>query len=144
MVWHVSYLGALALAGAVFFVSTSAQGGARTTASDTAVEIGADVDADGYVDFLDLGVLIADFGAPPFNEPRADVNGDGVVNVLDLALIGRDFGKLASQPLAAMRIERAFPDLSFERLTNLVQPDDGRNHLFVTEQMGRILAFPND
>ena len=144
LVWHVSYLGALALAGAVFFVSTSAQGGARTTASDTAVEIGADVDADGYVDFLDLGVLIADFGAPPCNEPRADVNGDGVVNVLDLALISRDFGKLASQPLAAMRIERAFPDLSFERLTNLVQPDDGRNHLFVTEQMGRILAFPND
>ena len=38
----------------------------------------------------------------------------------------------------------AFPNLRFRHLTNLVQPDDGANRIFVTEQSGRILVFPND
>ena len=43
-----------------------------------------------------------------------------------------------------MRVQRAFPNLAFERLTNLVQPDDGQERMFVTEQPGLILVFPND
>jgi glucose/arabinose dehydrogenase len=42
-----------------------------------------------------------------------------------------------------MRIELAFPNLTFRRLTNLVQPDDDRDRNFVTEQGGRVLVFPN-
>ena len=45
-------------------------------------------------------------------------------------------------PLVPMTIVRAFPDLSFRRMTNLVQPDDGRDMLFVTEQGGKIHIFP--
>ncbi|MFQ5933317.1 MAG: PQQ-dependent sugar dehydrogenase, partial [Dehalococcoidia bacterium] len=30
------------------------------------------------------------------------------------------------------------------RLTNLLQPDNGHDHIFVTEQLGRIRVFPND
>jgi hypothetical protein len=41
-----------------------------------------------------------------------------------------------------MTIVQAFPDLSFRRMTNLVQPDDGRDMLFVTEQGGKIHTFP--
>jgi len=43
-----------------------------------------------------------------------------------------------------MQVERAFPNLTFQRLTNLVQPDDGHDHIFVTEQPGRVRVFPND
>ena len=46
--------------------------------------------------------------------------------------------------MQGVRVERAFPNLDFQRLTNLVQPDDGQNHIFVTEQMGRIRVFPDD
>ncbi|MBI2303569.1 MAG: PQQ-dependent sugar dehydrogenase [Chloroflexi bacterium] len=48
------------------------------------------------------------------------------------------------QPLRAMRVERAFPALTFLRITNLVQPDDGSKRIFVTEQPGRILVFPDN
>ena len=43
-----------------------------------------------------------------------------------------------------LQLVRAFSNLSFNQLTNLVQPDDGTNRIFVTEQEGRILVFPND
>lgn len=47
----------------------------------------------------------------------------------------------AITPLRPMGIERVFPNLTFNRLTNLVQPDDGLNFLFVTEQRGMVRAF---
>ena len=40
--------------------------------------------------------------------------------------------------------ELAFPSLEFTRPTNLIQPEDGTDRIFVTEQAGRILVFPND
>ena len=43
-----------------------------------------------------------------------------------------------------MDVENAFPNLRFRKLTNLAQPDDGSERLFVTEQDGRILVFPNE
>jgi glucose/arabinose dehydrogenase len=47
-------------------------------------------------------------------------------------------------PLHSIRLERVFPELKFQRLTNLEQPDDGQSHMFVTEQPGRIHVFPID
>ena len=38
-------------------------------------------------------------------------------------------------------MERVFPNLEFRRLTNLVQPDDGRGLVFVTEQAGVVRLF---
>ena len=48
--------------------------------------------------------------------------------------------------LVALRldVEPVFPDLSFSRLTNFAQPDDGSDLFFVTEQEGRIRVFSND
>ena len=43
-----------------------------------------------------------------------------------------------------MRVRRVFPNLDFVRLTNLVQPDEGLDRIYVTEQPGRILVFPDD
>ena len=50
----------------------------------------------------------------------------------------------APAPLRAMQVERVFPNLTFRQLTNLVQPDDGQDHIFVIEQSGRVRVFPND
>ena len=74
-------------------------------------------------------------------EGETDVNEDGPVGP---APTGGDLERPAPLPLEPMRIERSFPSLSFRRLTNLHQPDDGLDRIFVTEQAGRILVFPND
>ena len=103
-----------------------------------------DINQDGFVDDHDLGIVVAGFGLPPANRPGADANGDGWVDIFDLALVASNQGRLAPRPLQAMDVERAFPNLTFSRLTNLVQPDDGHNHIFVTEQAGHIRVFPND
>jgi glucose/arabinose dehydrogenase len=47
-------------------------------------------------------------------------------------------------PVPGIRLERVFPKLDFQRLTNLAQPDDGQSHIFVTEQPGQIHVFSDD
>ena len=42
-----------------------------------------------------------------------------------------------------IEVEPAFPNLKFKNLTNLVQPDDQYDLMFVTEQSGLIHAFRN-
>ncbi len=44
-------------------------------------------------------------------------------------------------PDGNFQVERAFPGLSFQEMTNLVQPDDTSDLMFVTEQRGIIYAF---
>jgi glucose/arabinose dehydrogenase len=44
-------------------------------------------------------------------------------------------------PSGDIQVERVFPDLSFQEMTNLVQPDDTSGLIFVTEQRGIIYAF---
>jgi glucose/arabinose dehydrogenase len=41
----------------------------------------------------------------------------------------------------SIQVERVFPDLSLQEMTNLVQPDDTSGLIFVTEQRGVIYAF---
>jgi glucose/arabinose dehydrogenase len=44
-------------------------------------------------------------------------------------------------PAGSFQVERVFPDLSFQEMTNLVQPDGTSDLIFVTEQRGIIYAF---
>jgi glucose/arabinose dehydrogenase len=46
-----------------------------------------------------------------------------------------------SGPAGAFQVERAFPNLSFQQMTNLVQPDDESGLIFVTEQRGIVYSF---
>ena len=46
-----------------------------------------------------------------------------------------------NMPAGSIQVERVFPDLSFQEMTNLVQPDDTSDLIFVTEQRGVIYAF---
>ncbi len=49
-----------------------------------------------------------------------------------------------SPKASAVPLERAFPHLSFTRPVDLQNAGDGTNRIFVVEQKGRILVFPND
>ena len=106
--------------------------------------IAGDLDLDGVVGISDLLIVTAGLWPPGSGSPEADVNGDGRVSLRDLALVARNLGRAAPRPLGPMQVERVHPNLSFNKLTNLVEPNDGRGLLFATEQTGRILVFPND
>jgi hypothetical protein len=62
-------------------------------ANDQAV----DVNDDGLVDLVDLLVVVANFGPPPFNDPGADVDANDYVNILDLVAVARNFGATVIQ-----------------------------------------------
>jgi glucose/arabinose dehydrogenase len=47
-------------------------------------------------------------------------------------------------PVQGIRLERVFPKLDLQRLTNLAQPDYGQSHIFVTEQPGQIHVFSDN
>jgi len=61
---------------------------------------------------------------------------------LDIQATGE--AKAVLTPVQGILLERVFPKLDFQHLTNLVQPDDGQSHIFVTEQPGQIHVFPDD
>jgi glucose/arabinose dehydrogenase len=44
-------------------------------------------------------------------------------------------------PAGSIRVERVFPNLSFEDMTNLVEPDDSIGQMFISEQKGIIQSF---
>jgi parallel beta-helix repeat protein len=60
------------------------------------VRMPGDVNCDGRVDMIDIGIAAAAFGSyvgsPRWN-PLADMNEDGKVNMLDIAMIAQNFGK---------------------------------------------------
>jgi len=47
-------------------------------------------------------------------------------------------------PTGSFQVERVFPDLSFQEMTNLIQPESASDLIFVTEQRGIIYAFSID
>ena len=51
---------------------------------------------------------------------------------------------LAPPQLRPLTVARAFKELDFRGLTNLVQPAAGDDRLFASEQSGRVLTFAND
>ena len=67
------------------------------------------------------------------SEPTLDIQATGAAKV-----------KAVLTPVQGILLERVFPKLDFQRLTNLAQPDDGQSHIFVTEQPGQIHVFPDD
>ena len=51
--------------------------------------------------------------------------------------------KVAAQTQTSVSIQIAFPQLSFDQPVGIYNAADGSNRLFVVEQRGRILVFPN-
>jgi len=85
-----------------FSLSNPTGGAVLGSPSATVVTIEAndqavDVNDDGVVDLLDLLVVVANFGPPPFIDPRADVDANDYVNILDLVAVARNFGATVTQ-----------------------------------------------
>ena len=55
----------------------------------------SDVNADGFVNILDLTFIASHFGEMPTEDqiPNPDINTDGIVNILDLVLAATYFGQ---------------------------------------------------
>ena len=60
----------------------------------------ADVNADGFVNILDLRFIASHLGAIPTTDavPNPDINRDGTVNILDLVLAASYLGKTSGIP----------------------------------------------
>ena len=50
-----------------------------------------DLNQDGNVDTLDLGIVVSCFSQPAACNPDADLNGDGIINILDVSLVVSNF-----------------------------------------------------
>ena len=60
----------------------------------------SDVNADGFVNILDLTFIASQLGELPTEGqvPNPDINRDGIVNILDLVLAASYFGKTSGIP----------------------------------------------
>jgi glucose/arabinose dehydrogenase len=45
------------------------------------------------------------------------------------------------EPAGSFQVERVFPGLSFQQMTNVLQPNDGSGLIFLTEQRGTVYSF---
>jgi hypothetical protein len=52
----------------------------------------ADVNSDGRVNIVDIGIIIDNYGKSPPPNLRADVNGDGTVNIVDIGIVIDNYG----------------------------------------------------
>ena len=68
---------------------------ATPTASPTGSPSGkaGDVNGDGKVNIVDIGVLIDNYGSSPPTDSRADLNKDGIVNIIDIGIVIDYYGK---------------------------------------------------
>ena len=60
----------------------------------------SDVNADGFVNILDLTFIASHLGEMPTEDqvPNPDINRDGIVNILDLVLVASYLGKTSGIP----------------------------------------------
>ncbi len=52
-----------------------------------------DVNSDGKVDIVDIGIIIDNYGKNPIPNLKADINSDGSVNIIDIGLVIDNYGK---------------------------------------------------
>lgn len=73
----------------------------------------SDVNADGFVNILDLTFVASHFGATPAEDqvPNPDINRDDIVNILDLVLVASFFGKTSGIPFEVT--DKTFDDIVF-------------------------------
>ncbi len=69
--------------------------GPIVTAQPTASPSGktGDVDGNGRVDIIDIGIIIDNYAKSPIPNPKADVNRDGKVDIVDIGIVLDNYGK---------------------------------------------------
>jgi len=61
--------------------------GATPSPSPTPFVKAGDVNRDGKVNIIDIGIVIDNYGVRPIPNPQADLNNDGVANIVDIGII---------------------------------------------------------
>ena len=79
-------------------------------------------------------------GAPAPQPAAAAQPGAGTTSTLPLVQPPSP----APSALGPVTLERAFPNLSFDRMVHLAFPDDDTDRLFLLLQPGLVMVFPND
>ena len=51
-----------------------------------------DVDQNGVVNIVDIGLVIDNYAKSPSLDPRTDVNGDGVIDIVDIGIVIDHYG----------------------------------------------------
>ena len=74
--------------------------GGYTQDEDFDARSASDVNADGFVNRLDLAFIATHFGTTPSEDqvPTPDINRDSIVNILDLVLAANYLGKTSGIP----------------------------------------------
>ncbi len=52
-----------------------------------------DVNGDGKVDIIDIGIIIDNYARSPIPNPKADINKDGKVDIIDIGILIDNYGK---------------------------------------------------
>ena len=52
-----------------------------------------DINSDGKVDIIDIGIIIDNYGKSPIPNPKADINKDGTVDIVDIGIVIDNYGK---------------------------------------------------
>jgi hypothetical protein len=52
-----------------------------------------DLNGDGIVNIVDIGIAVNAYGSVPVSDPKADINKDGKVNIVDIGIIIDNYGK---------------------------------------------------
>jgi len=63
------------------------------TASPSPEPIPGDINEDGHVNIVDIGIIIDNYRMTVPDDPRADINGDGIVNIVDVGIIIDNYGR---------------------------------------------------
>ena len=90
-----------------------------------------DVNGDGKVDIVDIGVIIDNYGKTPVVNKAADINNDGVVDIIDIGLTIDNYGKNSVSPTATPVVSGGSDYLFINRadLLNLPTNSAGWNAL---------------
>jgi hypothetical protein len=57
------------------------------TPTPTSSSSPGDVNGDGFVNILDIGIMVDNYGKSPIPNPKADLNNDGSVDIIDIGIV---------------------------------------------------------
>lgn len=55
-----------------------------------------DINSDGKVDIVDIGIVIDNYGRSPIPNPKTDLNSDSKVNIVDIGIVIDNYGKVSN------------------------------------------------